>query len=61
MRAVRRRFPAWWTDERGDVPGWVLIPLMTAGLATPQSNREIKIALVWANLVGHNREILAAG
>ena len=22
-------------DDRGDVPGWVLITLMTAGLATP--------------------------
>ncbi|MCC6269751.1 MAG: hypothetical protein IT190_00565 [Microbacteriaceae bacterium] len=22
----------WFTDDRGDVPGWVLITLMTAGL-----------------------------
>lgn len=22
----------WWKSERGDVPGWVLITLMTAGL-----------------------------
>ena len=29
------RFPRWartLTEERGDVPGWVLITLMTAGL-----------------------------
>ncbi len=32
MKALRRRFPALWSDERGDVPGWVLITLMTAGL-----------------------------
>lgn len=29
-------------DERGDVPGWVLVTLMTAGLANPTSNRAIK-------------------
>lgn len=23
-----------WTDESGDVPGWVLVTLMTAGLVT---------------------------
>jgi hypothetical protein len=28
MRTQRNR----WSDERGDVPGWVLITLMTAGL-----------------------------
>ena len=28
-RRVRRRA---WRDERGDVPGWVLITVMTAGL-----------------------------
>ena len=27
-----------WDDERGDVPGWVLITLMTAGL----------VILIWA-------------
>ena len=26
-------------EERGDVPGWVLVTLMTAGLATPNPNR----------------------
>ena len=26
-------------EERGDVPGWVLVTLMTAGLATPDPNR----------------------
>lgn len=25
---------ALWTDETGDVPGWVLVTLMTAGLVT---------------------------
>lgn len=24
--------PVEWSDDRGDVPGWVLITLMTAGL-----------------------------
>ena len=33
-RAMRSRF----ADERGDVPGWVLITLMTAGL----------VILIWA-------------
>ena len=35
------RLVSWWTravhavhDDRGDVPGWVLITLMTAGLVT---------------------------
>lgn len=32
MNTLRRRFPARWADDRGDVPGWVLITLMTAGL-----------------------------
>jgi hypothetical protein len=26
-----------WDDDRGDVPGWVLITLMTAGLTTPST------------------------
>lgn len=30
QRSGSRRRP--WGDERGDVPGWVLITLMTAGL-----------------------------
>lgn len=37
MAAVRRswkRMNEWWTDERGDVPGWVLVAVMTAGLVT---------------------------
>jgi len=29
---MTRRLKAGITDERGDVPGWVLITLMTAGL-----------------------------
>ena len=28
----RLRHPAGWDDDRGDVPGWVLVTLMTAGL-----------------------------
>lgn len=33
VRAARRlrRHPGW-DDDRGDVPGWVLVTLMTAGL-----------------------------
>ena len=34
-RSRLRRLPVHWTqprDERGDVPGWVLITVMTAGL-----------------------------
>lgn|GEM_PF-586321 len=31
-RAVARRLPAARADERGDVPGWVLISIMTAGI-----------------------------
>lgn len=34
---MRRRIVALLHDERGDVPGWVLITLMTAGL----------VALIW--------------
>lgn len=38
MSTLVRRFRQWssgdgrWKDETGDVPGWVLITLMTAGL-----------------------------
>lgn len=32
MSALTTRFLNRWQDERGDVPGWVLITLMTAGL-----------------------------
>jgi hypothetical protein len=36
MKTLRRRirgvWNAWYDDESGDVPGWVLITLMTAGL-----------------------------
>lgn len=35
--AGRRRL-AWVRDDRGDVPGWVLITLMTAGL----------VVIIWA-------------
>jgi hypothetical protein len=31
-RAFKSRHRSRWADERGDVPGWVLITLMTAGL-----------------------------
>lgn len=30
--AVSLRPPGGWDDDRGDVPGWVLVTLMTAGL-----------------------------
>ncbi len=36
--AVRRRLADTLRDDRGDVPGWVLITLMTAGL----------VVLIWA-------------
>lgn len=36
--AWRGRLTREWDDERGDVPGWVLITLMTAGL----------VVLIWA-------------
>lgn len=32
MKMVKERILAAAIDERGDVPGWVLISLMTAGL-----------------------------
>lgn len=35
---VRRHFRALMQDEAGDVPGWVLVTLMTAGL----------VVLIWA-------------
>lgn len=39
MRSLRRRWAALVGDrERGDVPGWVMITLMTAGL----------VVLIWA-------------
>lgn len=39
MRAIRRRWAALVRDpERGDVPGWVMITLMTAGL----------VVVIWA-------------
>lgn len=35
---TRRMVRSWRRDERGDVPGWVLITVMTAGL----------VAALWA-------------
>jgi hypothetical protein len=32
MKTVREKFAEMVLEERGDVPGWVLISLMTAGL-----------------------------
>jgi hypothetical protein len=29
-----RRWAAWLGSDRGDVPGWVLVTVMTAGLVT---------------------------
>ncbi len=40
-RALARVRSAWgstWEEDRGDVPGWVLITLMTAGL----------VVVIWA-------------
>jgi len=37
-RALRNRFCDTLAEDRGDVPGWVLITLMTAGL----------VVLIWA-------------
>lgn len=38
MRNLVGRVASWASRERGDVPGWVLITLMTAGL----------VVLIWA-------------
>ena len=39
MKAIVRRWRSLpWNSDRGDVPGWVLITLMTAGL----------VAAIWA-------------
>jgi hypothetical protein len=38
MNRIGARFARTVDDERGDVPGWVLITLMTAGL----------VVLIWA-------------
>lgn len=38
MRQLRRWITDRLSDERGDVPGWVLITLMTAGL----------VVLIWS-------------
>ena len=38
MKKMRAALYDFLEDERGDVPGWVLITLMTAGL----------VALIWA-------------
>ena len=38
MKKVRQFAPALTRDDRGDVPGWVLITLMTAGL----------VIIIWA-------------
>ncbi|MES2093826.1 MAG: hypothetical protein V4531_08460 [Actinomycetota bacterium] len=35
MNRIREHLDRAAHDDRGDVPGWVLITLMTAGLATP--------------------------
>lgn len=34
LTRTRRNFDARLRDERGDVPGWVLVVLMTTGLVT---------------------------
>lgn len=45
----RTRLPARLRDERGDIPGWVLITIMTAGLVTA----------VWAVAEPQLRDILS--
>ena len=47
---MTRRLRQLAADERGDVPGWVLITLMTAGLTTPQLSRGIYAAKSSANM-----------
>lgn len=34
MKCRWARLLQWWSDDRGDVPGWVLVAVMTAGLVT---------------------------
>lgn len=34
MVNLRCRATRFWEQERGDVPGWVLVTLMTAGIVT---------------------------
>jgi len=36
-------------SDRGDVPGWVLITLMTAGLVEWTQNRVISVSLIRSN------------
>lgn len=55
MRTYRRRLQAWLfaprsRDDRGDVPGWVLITVMSAGL----------VAALWA-VAGQQFEVMLRG
>lgn len=34
ISAIPRRIAHWLNGDRGDVPGWVLVTVMTAGLVT---------------------------
>ncbi len=34
LSAIRSRVVHWFEGDRGDVPGWVLVTVMTAGLVT---------------------------
>ncbi len=34
LSAIRSRVVHWLEGDRGDVPGWVLVTVMTAGLVT---------------------------
>jgi hypothetical protein len=38
MKSIRERVAATVAEDRGDVPGWVLVTLMTAGL----------VVVIWA-------------
>lgn len=49
-RARRTAFPTRLRDERGDVPGWVLITIMTAGI----------VAVLWPFAEQYLRQVLEA-
>ena len=47
---VTRRMRGWIGDERGDVPGWVLVTIMSAGL----------VAALWPFAEKYLKQILEA-
>lgn len=48
MRTPPLRIRSRWREERGDVPGWVLITIMTAGI----------VAVLWTFAEPYLRDIL---